>query len=589
MTIPGASETIQDGGLGLSEPASVMAYVYGVSSLGTQNEVALYSDANVLKSERGEGPAVELAAALLDVAGPIGFISADPSIASAISDVDATYGTTGSESSVTRSGGTTGPAISVAGANPEYSASFKIEITTGGVRGTAAFRWSNDGGSTWVQTGVLTAATVVLPGTGITVTFPSGTYVLSEAYAWTSTAGGGTLTASGTPTLDAHVRVEILLGGDNGTARFRYSVDGYSGDTVSERTYSENLTVPSGGTFVITGLGVTLTFDDTVPFVAGDIYEFDTECEAWNATDLDDAFTAIGLSSGKWRFIAAATSKASGDAAAHAVLGAALQSQLDALAASSKYRRGMLPADQDDDDDAVVTAFQNVSAARCLFAFGRVKRVTTKPFPGFAQPVTHSVDVFARRAAKSLLSTDLKRVRSGALSEVLKLFHDDYKSPTLLDDGKISTLRTYEGRGGFYITQARLKSDAGSDFKLWPHGVLMDVACETAHDGFVEWIGSEVRTTSAVINGNTYQGVIDERDAKRVEEEVSQKLVDQLITPVNAEGFKGYVTAVRLTIDRTHNVLSTGTILYTVGIKPHGYVDFINGTFGYLVSLPSAA
>lgn len=48
-----------------------------------------------------------------------------------------------------------------------------IEILTGGERGTATFRWSPDGGDTWSDE-LASAATVVLTGTGLTVTFTDG-------------------------------------------------------------------------------------------------------------------------------------------------------------------------------------------------------------------------------------------------------------------------------------------------------------------------------------------------------------------------------------------------------------------------------
>lgn len=83
-----------------------------------------------------------------------------------------------SNTAVVNTGG--GPSVTVSG-TASVAGRFVIEITTAGALGTAVFRWSKDGGLTWT-TNVTTAASVLLTGTGVTATFPSGTYVLSATY-----------------------------------------------------------------------------------------------------------------------------------------------------------------------------------------------------------------------------------------------------------------------------------------------------------------------------------------------------------------------------------------------------------------------
>lgn len=593
--IPSATETVRDGGLGLSSPASMMEIVIGYSSLGDQNELALYSSPATLRDERGYGPGVEHGINTLSKpagkgGGPIGFISVDPSIASSIAQVIAAWGTPGTRGTLTQSGA--GPVITIAG-DPMLGAALRIEIQTGGAVGTATFRWSIDGGSNWLASAVATTGGVVELSTadldtGITATFPAGTYVSAETYDWTLTAGGGEIAVSGTPNYDALVRVEAMTAGALGVARFRYCLDGYSGDTASERTYSETLLVPSGGTFAIPGLGVTLTFDATPAFVAGDSYTFTCECPAANATDLAAAFAALAAASTGWRFASFVTSKANGDATAHAVLTAALQAQLDTLAATSRYRAAMIPAGHEDTAAQVVAAFTNTNAIRCLVAHGMVRRTTALPFPGFAFPVTHSLDVFAARAAGSLASTDLKRVLSGSLDEVIKLFHDENLSPSQCDDIKVSTLRTYHGRSGYYITQARPKSAAGSDFKLWPLRICMDIACEAAHDRAQLAIGRMFRTFTNTINSVEYPGVIDERDAAPLQDDIESAIWAQL-GETNAEGLQGHVQDVSVVVSRTQNFLATGLLLIEVGILPFGYTDYVRTTLGFVSTIASAA
>lgn len=403
----------------------------------------------------------------------------------------------------------------------------------------------------------------------------------------TKSGSGPDITLSGSAALDAHLRVEIVAGGALGTGTFRYSCDGYSGDTASERTYSENLLIPSGGTFALPGLGITLTFAAGT-YVAADSYTADVLCAASNATNMGDGFAPLKTSKVPWRFVTFVTSGGNGDATAHATLAAALQSQLATLAGLHKNRRGMIMAASDTTVTAAsaVTAFGSTVASRVLVAFGMVRRTTIKPFAGYGFPVTTAIDVFAARAATSLPSTDLKRVKSGPLQEVVKLFHDEYHSPSALDDNKISTLRTYEHLDGYFVTQGRLKSPSGSDFKLWPMGLVIDIACETVNEIGSLQIGSGVRITE---DPDATPGSIDERDAIAIEHAMNSALQARLLSPQNAEGTDGYVTDVRYTLDRTVNVLATGVIQGDVGILPLGYVDYVNTRIGFVVALPAAA
>ena len=74
--------------------------------------------------------------------------------------------------------GTAPPVVTITGENSLAIDSVRVEITTGGNRGTAVFKYSFDGGLTWSETGVTTAATyeMKLHGmpTGLTLNFCHG-------------------------------------------------------------------------------------------------------------------------------------------------------------------------------------------------------------------------------------------------------------------------------------------------------------------------------------------------------------------------------------------------------------------------------
>lgn len=481
--IPSSTETVQDPGLGIVTPASNLPVIVGFSSSGTPNNYKRYSSINALVAEKGQGPAVELAAYILATAGgPIGFVTSSTSVASNIGTVS--------------------------------------------------------------QTGADTI-----------------------------------LAAAGTPTNDYSVLVEILSGGALGTSTFRYCLDNFAGSEAAERTYSGSLTVPAGGSFLMPNTGITITF--TGAQTAGNVYSFLATCPAFNVADLGTAIDALDATSTAWRFVVPVLSSGNGDPTTAAGLAAALQAKLNTMAANSKYRAGMIAACRDDADPEA--DFAGVVADRCLIDYGTARYISAKPFAGFGFHNAVGTGTYATRAAGSVISTDLKRVpgngiqNGGPIPNVVKIFKDERNEATGLDDIKISTLRTYAGKPGFYITQGRVKSADGSDFVYWPLRIIMDVACETAHDVQTTFIGRGVRTNS--------NGTIDERDALRLEGEVQAALDAQLISPRNAEGTDGHVSAVVYRISRTNNVNTTSTIIAEVAIRPLGYIDYITTTLGFSVNV----
>jgi polygalacturonase len=97
---------------------------------------------------------------------------------------------TGVNTGVAHSSGA-GPAITVSG-NPLGSFTVVVQILLNGGVGTATFRYSLDNATTWSQSFAV-ASTFPLPGTGLTIAFPAGTYNgpspgPQDQYTWTSTA-----------------------------------------------------------------------------------------------------------------------------------------------------------------------------------------------------------------------------------------------------------------------------------------------------------------------------------------------------------------------------------------------------------------
>ena len=389
-----------------------------------------------------------------------------------------------------------------------------------------------------------------------------------------SSPGGPAVTVGGDATDDYSCQVLITSGGALGVAKFQYSLDG-------GKTFSSTLAVPAGGAYTMGGTGVTLTFSAGT-YVSDDLYEVSLNCAASNSSDLVAAMQALDADPRNWDFAVHITSANAGDASAHRGLAVALQGELLSMATRSKFKAGMQNATAD--DSSPLADYTGAEGDRVDIQQGLA--VVTNPLGqvGNGNPSVQGIVLHAARAAGSLISTDLKRVPGngindgGPLPRVISITVDGRTDGGEgLDDLNIGTLRTYEGKGGFYITQSRLSSPTGSDFTVWPRRRVMDRACTVVHEAQTDFVGRGLRTND--------DGTILEADALRLEEEVQVKLDAVLTSPRNAEGTGGHVSAVRYRIDRTQNILATSIVVSTVGIRPLAHVDYVETTIGFTVDL----
>jgi hypothetical protein len=176
--IPQHTQTIRDGGLGLTSAATDgFSIKVGTSTLGTNGTFYSYQGTDVQQvfDDLGEGPLPHAVAKHLLRSG------GKPTLAYKSAAANA-----GASSAITRSGGSVGPlpTLSAGTANDQYDS--QIVIVQGGAVGTATFIYTLDGGDTWSDE-IATAATYTLPSS-VEITFTAGTYVAGEAYAWTDTA-----------------------------------------------------------------------------------------------------------------------------------------------------------------------------------------------------------------------------------------------------------------------------------------------------------------------------------------------------------------------------------------------------------------
>jgi hypothetical protein len=408
-------------------------------------------------------------------------------------------------------------------------------------------------------------------GPVLAVRLTGGTAASSGAVTSTrvSTSTGTVVVTVGTAFDAYEVIVEVLSTGGVGIGTFKYSLD-------DGRTYSAQITIPSGGAYVIASSGLTITFADNagpVLFEKGDKFEFDTVAPLYTTTNLGTGMAAVLASALNWNF--AVLTGQSASTSDGATMFAAFDTHLTTFETNFRYVGGMMDAGIDSTANAI-TDYAAVADSRILVSYGRTDKTSSKPIVGYGTPKQPLVNSIAARAADSLISTDLARFPDGPMTGVVELEHDE-RQTEVLDQHGFATSRTFVGVPGFYIANGRIKAPLGSDFQHWQYRRVMDVACDTVYKAQLPFLNTGVRTNA--------DGSIQEADAVRIEETVKNALEIALKDPKNAEGSAGHVSAFSYTVDRTNNVVSSSTILTDVAIRPLGYAKFITTTIGFAVNV----
>jgi len=190
--MPAASLSIVQSASGQPKSiARVIAVIGRCSAVSTPAVYAFDTDTTV-PDELGNGPLVEATMALVREGGQ------------RVLAIPCATGVAGSLTAVTETPAGTGPAITVAG-TPYDSLDIVVRVVRGGVIGTSKFRVSLDDGLTFGPT-LTTAASYLIPKTGITITFGVGTYVINTDYTFSSTAPAPT-------TAEVASAINVLLAG----------------------------------------------------------------------------------------------------------------------------------------------------------------------------------------------------------------------------------------------------------------------------------------------------------------------------------------------------------------------------------------
>ena len=414
-----------------------------------------------------------------------------------------------------------------------------------------------------------------------------GVLVMKLAASTAGAAGAVTKTAIGTSTgtitvagaaYDAYqVKVRIKGTGALGVGRFDYSLDQLG----AAPSFSEEITIPSGGTYVIPSTNLTLTFvpgGGPVIFESGDFHVFACTAPQYTTSDLSTGATALLLALSNYKIEDCYFTGRSASAAAGATMAAAIQTVMAQLEARHRWARGMMDAGNDTGAN-VKTSFSTVATSRVAVVFGQADVPTLNGHVGWGVPRFSAAFVIAERAAGAEISENLGRRKSGAL-RCSAITADEGVTQVFLEADKINTLRSYDGETGFFSTNGYLKSGSGSDFIYWDWGRTLDRACRTVYETLQPWLNSKVR----ILSDGT--GRLDPRDAARIQTAVTLALTAALKGPT-VEGVPDmdHVSAFKFTVDTSTDIRPSRQIKATLQIVPTYPVENVTTDVGFTGSI----
>lgn len=368
----------------------------------------------------------------------------------------------------------------------------------------------------------------------------------------------GTLSVSGLPNDNYEVIVEITRSGSvaGGDAAFKYSLDG--GDTWS----AEKALAAS---YALEETGLTLAFTDgagPVYFKRGDRFSFTTTAPSYTPSDLNAAMNALLGDPREWGFVHVV-------GAATSAVFAAVDALMAKAEANQRYAFAVLEArDMTGGEsesawmNALFTEFADSASTRVAVVAGHAEIIS--PLTGRVQRRSLAWPYTGRLSAIPI-SEDPARVARGPVPGIVSLYHDEARSVGL-DPAGFTTFRTFTGLTGYYVTNGRMKAPGGSDFDLVQNRRVMDAACRIAVNAARRFLNESVRVDDA--------GLIDERDAQRIEGYVKGQLEAALVGP-------GHISAVDVVLGRASNVLSSRSTTLTVRVRPLGYLKWIEVQIGF--------
>ncbi len=462
-----------------------------------------------------------------------------------------------------------------------------VQIVRGGTFGSAQFRWALDYRTAPDGTDISnysapiiipSAGKYAIPNSGIALTFAQPTVLVKI------TTGG----ALGTMQFDVNVAGGGYTGSpvtSNASASTSYAVAGTNTSIVfgtGVYVLNDVWTVSSvGGVTHSTGAGPGSVTQTSASFVLGDNSTFLSAPPSGSNTDVQAAGTAlIADQTHQWSVAqivgvpvsagAAAAAEVYGDAFATAGFNAYRFFRVlsECPTVGSIVINTSLPIyDTADTDSVCSAAFASTLSTQGRTWVGAGDFDCVSPLTGRFQR-RNAIWQDAARIGITPPKDDPGKTANGSLSFCRALYRDEAQVPAL-DAARLVTLRTYQGRTGFYITASPTMALVTSDFAQAPNCRVMDRACTVTYAALFPYLRTDVPVDIST-------GFIQEGWAQRIEGIVNGQLDAALLATAQVSGGGG-PNGQFATISRNTNIISTGLLPWTVSIVPVGYA--YNGGF----------
>lgn len=271
----------------------------------------------------------------------------------------------------------------------------------------------------------------------------------------------GTFKVTGKPNNAYDMVVKITETGDTNEGSFAYSIDGGN-------TFGEDITIPLGGTYVVPGTGLTLSFEDVQTeeksFIANDAYSFATTSPTMNNASVLKAVERLMTFNMQYELIhvVGVSSK---------TLWAALQTEADVFMNTYKKPvlfvcegRGVQEKETLEEYLEAMTAERKGISSRyvcvCLSVASYVRKDLRTQSINMAGVVTGLLG-----QAKESLSIGCVKQFPVSSAKLLKLLPEGIEEYSqVLDELGYTVFRQYNGLEDFYVSNANVMSPASSDF-----------------------------------------------------------------------------------------------------------------------------
>lgn len=374
------------------------------------------------------------------------------------------------------------------------------------------------------------------------------------------------------PVDDLEVVVRIVTGGTLGVTgiTLQWSIDGGSSwSPVTALGTAMSFTLPAPTPAGSPAPGVKFDFAAGT-LIAGDTFSTRTSAPQWDGTEIGEALEALRLTAAVWR-----------DAHVVGPIDATLFDAIEAKFVSMSSAHdphgwtgnvriptiGETEADYLASVSAAFAAKVTVLGALCAGACDLTSSVSGRKQ---LRPISFAV---AAREAASDEQVNNAAIRRGALRNVSirdvngnPKHHDESANPGL-DDARFTVLRTWRRRPGVFINRSRIFSAPTSDFRLFAHRRVMNLARRAVVSYLEERLNEEVR-----VNPDT--GYILESDAKSIEAGARAAMRAVGLGGTKASGYS-------FALSRTDNLLALPRLNYQTRVVPLGYAEELVGDIAF--------